>query len=182
MEQWKYIPGFEGLYQASTYGRIRSVDRLITMRRKTGNFPKTIKGKLLTAYTNDKKRGCLMVCLLKDYKKSHLLVHRLVAMTFIPNPKNKRTVNHKDGVPFNNKVSNLEWYTHSEQMYHSYKLGLHKYTNMLGGQCKVNEEQVREIRLLCKRGESNKPIAIKYGVSLSVIDQIESRRAWRHVK
>lgn len=98
MEEWKNIIGYEGLYQVSSYGRVKSL----------GN-DKTRKEKLLKPKTNG--RGYLLVCLNKDGKQNFYFVHRLVTQAFIPNPDNLPQVNHKDENKLNNCVSNLEWCT-----------------------------------------------------------------------
>ena len=106
-EVWKDIPNYEGLYQASTLGRIKN--------QKTKNI---IYGGI--------KRGYREVILIKDGVRKYKLVHRLVAQTFIPNKENKPQINHIDGNKLNNNVDNLEWCTQSENMKHAYKLGLQK--------------------------------------------------------
>lgn len=96
MEIWKDIKGYEGIYQVSSEGRVRSLDRI-------GERGYRYKGKILTPRPN--KRGYMWVVLVgKNYA-----VHRLVAQTFIPNPNNYPIVNHKDENPSNNCVENLEW-------------------------------------------------------------------------
>ena len=98
-EIWKDIPGYEGIYQASTYGRVKSVERIDCGGRH-------LKGKILTP------------CIVKGYVKVGLnyagvnkscSVHRLVASAFIPNPFQYEQINHKDENPLNNRVDNLEW-------------------------------------------------------------------------
>lgn len=98
-EVWKDIPGYEGLYQASTFGRIYSYPR-------KGNFGRS---HFLTPHPD--KGGYMRVLLSKNKKSKSLLVHRLVAKTFIPNPNNYPEINHKDENIKNNEVSNLEWCT-----------------------------------------------------------------------
>ena len=108
-EIWKDIEGYEGTYQISSLGNIKSLPR------KTNNqFYKGIYLKQ-TLY-----KGYLKVQLSNHSKSKWFLVHRLVAMAFIPNPQNKPQVNHIDGNKSNNKVSNLEWVTGSENQIHSY--------------------------------------------------------------
>ena len=120
MEEWRDIKGYEGLYQVSNEGRVRSFDRIIKQKTKLANYKIfTMKGRILkTASVN---RGYLAVQLWKDGIAKMRLIHRLVAEAFIPNPDNLPQVNHKDEDKENNFVfinedgsvnlekSNLEW-------------------------------------------------------------------------
>ena len=103
-EIWKDILGYEGRYQVSNLGRVRSLDRYSWNGYKYW----LQKGKILKPF--QQKSGYLNVDLSNGHSKSHKYrVHRLVAQTFIPNPNNLPCVNHKDENPQNNKVLNLEW-------------------------------------------------------------------------
>ena len=107
-ELWKDIKSFEGLYQVSTFGRVRSFDKYIDV--KIRNVDKALKrGKILKPAYN--KYGYLTVNLYKDGKRTNFRVHRLVAEAFISNPDNLPFVNHKDEVKDNNYPYNLEWCT-----------------------------------------------------------------------
>ncbi len=114
-EIWKDIPSFEGKYQVSNFGNVKSLNYLRT------NTPRLLK-------QNNHKDGYKLIGLSneKTGKKKYFTVHRLVAQAFIPNPENKATVNHIDGNKANNHVSNLEWATPQENMIHSFKIGLRK--------------------------------------------------------
>ena len=103
MELWKDIPNYESLYQASNLGRIRSLDHV----RKNGTNSYIQKGKILKFNKNDS--GYYQVRLSKNGIAKTYRVNRLIALTFINNPLNKETVNHKDGNKLNNCVDNLEW-------------------------------------------------------------------------
>lgn len=105
MEEWRNIIGFEGLYQVSNLGRLRSVDRKIWNPGK--NCYRNQHGKILNLSLD--KGGYLRVTLSKEGKIKQYLVHRLVAMTFIPNPDNLPQINHIDECKTNNSVINLEW-------------------------------------------------------------------------
>ena len=103
MEHWKEIAGYEGLYEVSDKGRVKSL--------KYG------KEKILKPSNNP--RGYLQVCLYKDGNRKQLLVHRLAAEAFIQNPNNLETVNHKDEDKTNNTVGNLEWMTLEDNIIYS---------------------------------------------------------------
>lgn len=101
-EIWRTVEGFEGYYEVSNLGRVRSVDRVDNM----GHFQ---KGKLLVGGIDS--YGYKKVGLCKNGKVKTITVHRLVAETFIPNPDNLPCINHKDEDKNNNTVWNLEWCT-----------------------------------------------------------------------
>ena len=107
-EIWKDIKDYEGLYQVSNLGRIKSLERLTKLNLdKNKNAIK--KEKILKPGKTGRKRNYLTVLLLKDKKATSKLVHRLVAEAFIPNIKNYKEINHIDENTFNNNVNNLEW-------------------------------------------------------------------------
>lgn len=108
-EIWKDIPQYEGYYQVSNYGRVKSLKRTIVDSR---GISKTVNERILIARV--KENGYLQVSLWRNNKGKGEYVHRLVAMAFIPNPENKPTVNHKDLDIQNNHVENLEWATYKE--------------------------------------------------------------------
>lgn len=110
VEEWRPVKGFEGLYEVSNFGRVRSVDRdmpITAKGKRTGIKHYPSKMLKLQKWHN----GYLAAYLWKDNKGHTLSVHRLVAKAFIPNPDNLPCVNHKDQTPTNNHVSNLEWCT-----------------------------------------------------------------------
>lgn len=124
METWKDIPGYEGLYEASDKGRIRTKEGKTTTRTISGKEQKRVwKSRVLKI--KSKKIRDPRVTLWKDKKPEDYLISRLVGTTFIPNPEEKPCINHIDGNPKNNEASNLEWVTYSENMKHSFLTGLH---------------------------------------------------------
>lgn len=117
-EIWKDIKGYEGLYQVSNLGKVRSLDRKI----KNKHGFRTIKGQLINPFMWG--AGYLYVNLHKEQMRISKSVHRLVAEAFLPNEEGKPEVNHKDGDKKNNKADNLEWATSSENEKHAYNSGL----------------------------------------------------------
>jgi hypothetical protein len=121
-EIWKDIVNHEGYYQVSNLGRVKSLERKIYIFNKT-NFK--LKEKILLSHTISK--GYSRISLLKDKINKKYLVHRLVAQAFIENTNsNLNQVNHIDGNKKNNEVNNLEWCNNSQNVKHSYSIGLQK--------------------------------------------------------
>lgn len=103
IEIWKDIKGYEGIYQVSNLGRIKSL-----------NFNQQKYEKILKP--QKAKHGYYLISL----KGNQKLLHRIVAQTFIDNPNNEKVVNHKDGNKLNNNVENLEWCSYSDNLKHAY--------------------------------------------------------------
>lgn len=117
-EIWKDVNGFEGFYQVSNFGRVRSLDRIEEVYRSDiGLVIRPRKGRILKQKTN--KYGYAVVHLRNKELEKHASVHRLVASEFLDNPENKPSVNHIDADKLNNCLWNLEWSTHTEQMQHA---------------------------------------------------------------
>ena len=112
---WKDIKDYEGLYQVSDEGLVRSLDRYIVWKT---NFKRFQKGRVLKSECC-KSTGYLYVNLNKNNKAKHCTVHRLVAQAFIPNPDNLPHVNHKDEDRTNNRADNLEWITNEDNLKYS---------------------------------------------------------------
>lgn len=117
-EIWKDIRDYEGYYQVSNLGRVRSLDRYVICKNGKTQF----KRGMLCSICYNKRVDIYEVHLHKDSKRKCLKIHRLVAEAFIPNddPIHKTTINHIDGNRANNRVDNLEWASYSENEKHSY--------------------------------------------------------------
>lgn len=102
IEEWRPIEGYEGLYEVSSYGRVRSLDRYVK-----GKGYRLHKGKVLIPVKS--KLGYLQLNLYYNGKRHQSKIHRLVAQAFLPNPDNLPMINHKDEDKTNNNVDNLEW-------------------------------------------------------------------------
>ena len=120
-EIWRDIPTYEGYYQASNFGRIKSLLFQSNIYNKKYQREKILKPK-------QTKDGCLRVELWKDGEHRTWLTYRLVALAFLGVPEDKTmTINHKDGNRLNNHISNLEWCTRRENIQHGFRTGLYKY-------------------------------------------------------
>lgn len=115
---WKPVYGYEGYYEINEKGIIKGVERVIHFK----NLCRKINAKILSSRINN--CGYLEVRLSKDGRTKTRPVHVLLAEVFIPNPDNKPEVNHINGNKIDNRIENLEWVTHSENMLHAYALGL----------------------------------------------------------
>ena len=109
-EVWKDVPNYEGIYKASNFGRIKMVKRTLidSLGKKINKKEHILKPRTGNRY--------YMIALYKNGKREDLLLHRVIAQTFIPNPENKPFVNHKDENCFNNCSDNLMWCTQKENM------------------------------------------------------------------
>ncbi len=173
-EIWKDIPEYQGKYQVSNCGRIKSLTRKVPCV----NGVRTVKERILKQAVS-KRVGYPFITLASNcIHKSHLM-HRLISEAFIPNPENKPQVNHKNGIKTDNRICNLEWVTYHENRQHAFDTGLQK---PVQGECHghsiVTEKIVKEIReskerpyILCKH----------YNISETTIRDIRKRRSWRHL-
>ncbi len=118
-EEWRAVtvPGFERDYQVSSFGRVRSLARYAR-----GQQRRFLKSKILTGRPD--RYGYLEVSVSSNEGKCRFLTHRLIAFAFIANPNNLPQVNHKDGNKLNNRVLNLEWVTHQQNIQHAVRTGL----------------------------------------------------------
>lgn len=153
IEEWKPIEGYEGIYEISSLGNVKSL--------RTGS--------IINQWTN---HGYKYVTL-NNFGKKGFRVHRLVASAFIDNAEDKPTVNHKNGNKTDNRVENLEWATYSENERHS--------IDVLGKrpvQSFFTDDQIREIR---NSGKRPAVLAREYGTSISVMQHIVNRISYARV-
>lgn len=174
-EIWKDVTGYEGFYMVSNNGNIKRLDRHVFNKANgTNSF---IKGQTRKPDTLNKKYAQISLC--KDGATKKFLIHRLVAIAFIPNPENLSEVNHIDHDKLNNNDSNLEWVTRSQNAAYAKKMG--RYANMLHDEshpCSIlNIKSVRHIRQKVLR---NRDYCKLYGVSPSTITAVQkSTTLWK---
>lgn len=179
VEIWKSIPGFEGLYEISSLGNIKSLDRYVN---HNSTFKALKKGKILKQKIN--KLGYKSIVLYSKNKRFYKYIHRLVAIEFIDNPEDKQCVNHIDGNPYNNNVKNLEWSTYKENIKHALDNDL--MNPPIGERCaqsKIKKADVIDIRrAYSNTGIRQSDIARIYKLDQSTVSNIINRKIWKHIK
>lgn len=175
MENWKDIKGYNGFYQVSDLGNIRSIDR-ISYHPRFGDM--ILRGR--DKNQSSDKDGYKTIGLCIKGKTTTFRVHRLVALHFISNSENKPEINHKNGNKQNNAKSNLEWNTTIENIRHSIKTGLANRNGSGNGRAVLCENDVLEIRDNCK-GMKVYEISKMYNVNWTTIKRILTRESWRHI-
>jgi NUMOD4 motif/HNH endonuclease len=114
-ENWVQITGYKGHYEVSSNLRIRSLDRIVN---NSAYGEKRVKGVILKPANNPQGYPCVSLAL--NGIARTIPVHRIIAIAFIPNPENKKCVNHKNGIKTDYRIENLEWTTYSENIQHAY--------------------------------------------------------------
>lgn len=172
---WGDVVGYEGIYEVSNNGLVRSLDKTIvnSLGRK-----RLYKGRTIKPFID--KDGYEIVTLSHKGIKKKFKVHRLVAFAFIQNLEEKPEVNHKDGNKRNNHYDNLEWSTGKENTNHAFKTGLNNNKRENHKLSKLKEEDVSEIRKLYKTGKyTYGKIADMYDVSIMQICRIVKHQRWK---
>lgn len=172
IEEWRSVVGYEGIYEVSDLGRIKSLEKTFwSVKNNSFSVNKSFIRK--QSFT---KKLYLRLGLMLNFKQNPFLVHRLVAIAFIPNPENKPEINHKNGIKTHNFKMNLEWNTTKENVIHSFETGLSKRAKGEDNKSsKLSHQKAFEIR---KSNLKNKELANIYGVSISTIELVKSNKIW----
>lgn len=166
-EVWRSVPGYEGLYSISANGKVRS-------EAKHGRPARILQ-------PSRSHNGYLRLYLCRNGRRHNFSVHQLVASAFMGPVPIGHEVNHRDGDKSNNRVSNLAYVTHSENLRHAHRTGLlHAPSGVYNTQSKLNDDKVRQIRAL--HGVlTTRQLAARFGVSQAAVSYVISGRTWRSV-
>jgi len=187
LEEWRPVVGWEGIYQVSNFGHVRSLDKPVLFKQRYGQSQETVlrtrifPGKVLTPHRVGRGGRYLWVSLWQQQKATRRPVHQLVLEAFVgPKPLGYVT-NHKDGNPGNNHVENLEWCTVTHNNVHAIETGLRKVRGEGNYLAYFTEADVLLIRRWAREGMTSYAIAQELSVPRRTIANIVARRSWKHL-
>lgn len=166
-EEWRQVVGYEGLYEVSSLGRIR---------RETGNA-KAPAGAILKTFVNCNGYKTIRLC--RNGERRGFSLHRLVALAFM-GVSDKRDVNHIDGNKLNNRIENLEYVSHKDNVHHAWRTGLQNNRGENNGMATLKEETVIQMRKYYDEGWNSTQIAAAYSMSPHCVRSALSGN-WRHL-
>lgn len=175
MENWKPIKGYEGIYEVSDLGRIRSLPRTRSFIDRRGNDTVArVDGRILRPQKCS--NGYMRLILSKDGVHEQVLIHRIVASAFCERPAGKNEVNHKDENKANNIASNLEW---CDRKYNTTYGSLKNcYAGEKNPRAKLTSKDVKQIKARRSNGEGLQTIASDYGISVYHVSNICRGKRW----
>lgn len=178
-EVWRNIRGYEGIYQVSNLGRIKSLERFFIKNRRGGGNRMAVHQPEKIRFPSHDKDGYLKISFWSNGIATYNTVHRVVAIYFLNNDNGYPQVLHKDDNPNNPRWDNLEWGTQSKNIQDAANKG-RGFRGDKNGMAKLKNEDVPEIRKLISKGFSFNKIASLYNVSKSTIKSIRNKRNWTY--
>jgi hypothetical protein len=186
-ETWYPVVGWEGIYEVSDLGTIRSVDRILESKSRWGGTKHVaFRGRLITPIyiSRAQRNGYYGVMLAHNNRRNRVLIHQVVMRAFVGEPPVGKEVNHRNGDKSDNRLVNLEYVTKSENCQHRFNvLGHHgSQRGEKSWNAKLTEIQVHDIRERYAAGcITQQEIADTYGVTASLISMIVNRKSWSHI-
>jgi len=181
-EIWKDVKGYEGCYQISNKGRVKSLKRIV--KKSYPPYVQNVKKRILKP--NIDKDGYAIIMLgargNKDHARKHFKIHRLVGIAFIPNPKKLPCINHLNGKKLDNRPVNLEWCTSPDNIKHAVVTGLRDFRGVLHHNCRLTENNVRKIRKLRNIKNFKASVLAKmFNISVTHVGYISNYKSWQHI-
>lgn len=183
LESWLDVLGYEGLYQVSNFGRVRSLDHTVFVRQDRYKEPRITKrkGRVLKEYKRSGSQRRMVILSLMGIRQT-FSVHRLVAVAFLPNPNKHPVVNHINHNHLDNRASNLEWCTYSHNTKHAIAAGrmdhVYKQNPKL---TKLTKAQAIEAKRLLALGLGNSKVANQIGIGYNAVYHIAAGHTWKHI-
>ena len=176
---WRPVEGYEGIYEVSSAGEVKSLPRLKYCGHK-GSPPQKVEGRILKV--SEDRLGYSRVKLSKNGTSKLKYLHRIIASAFIENITEKTEVNHIDGDKSNNMLNNLEWVNRSENMKHNFSIGISNgHRGEDNNKAKLSWDSVKQIRKLYFDGVSQKELSKKFEVTTANISCIVNHKTWKEV-
>lgn len=178
------ISGWEGLYEVSNLGRVRSLPRVV--RRHDGTI-QSFKGGIMTPIKMTVGYVCARLSDTVNGRRERASIHRLVATAFHPNPNNLPQVNHLNAIRDDNRAVNLEWTDARGNILHAWKIGnmsqakLYTARGEESVKAKLTEQQVYEIKDRLAAGETTRSIAKRYSIGKTSVSRILHGKSWAHL-
>lgn len=184
-ERWKPVVGYEGLYEVSDLGRIRTVARTTLVRRRSGSdYTLMTRSRIRKLYVSDNTSGYPVVCLIREGKRKNLFVHRAVLEAFVgPCPEGMQGC-HNNGIRTDNRLKNLRWDTFSANVRDSIEHGTYNPGFKPGEQhpgAKLTAEKVRKAFAMRAEGALYREIGDALGVTAATARSVVVGERWRHL-
>ena len=166
----------------SYIGEMKQTQYLNYFVNEQGDVFSTKHGSIKRLKSGNHPQGYLLISICNNGNSKNILVHRLIAQTFIPNAENKPEVNHKNGIKWDNRVENLEWVTKSENMSHAKSTGLFNNGGENHYNTKLTKEQIIQIReLYATKKYTQKQLGKMFGIKTRTISDIINKKSWNHI-
>ncbi len=182
-EIWRNVKGFEGIYQISSFGRLKALERFFIKKNSSSNGRKAVYKEENIRPLGWQPFGYKKINLSKNGVTTHITIHRLVAQHFVlnDNPKIYKQIGHLDNNPKNPKWNNLKWETQKMNIQYAVECGRFR-TGSENNKTKLKESDIPIIRKLILDGISAINIGKMFNVSHQPITQIKYNRTWKHIK